>query len=111
MAEFVWFDHRSDNPSGVGTFYEKLLGWKRAEQSPPGTTWFGASRPWSGMAATEELPSGWLPYVRVDDVDVASQQAQTLGATVLKTRTTGPAGDFVVIQDPGGGAVALWQQA
>ena len=31
---FVWFDHRSDDPTGAGAFYEQLLGWTRASHSP-----------------------------------------------------------------------------
>lgn len=107
---FVWFDHRSDDPSGAGAFYEQLLDWQRAPNSPAGMTAFAAEeQPWSGMAASETLPAGWLPYVEVDDLDASASRAKELGATVLKTRTRGPAGDFVVIRDPAGGAVALWK--
>ncbi len=107
---FVWFDHRSDDPAGTVQFYESLLGWKRAPQSPPGLTALGdGPRPWGGMAEAEQVPSGWLAYVQVEDVDVAAEQASALGADVLKERTRGPAGDYVVIRDPGGGVVALWK--
>ena len=108
---FIWFDHRSDDPSGAGAFYEELFGWKPAAQSPPGMTAFAedGERPWSGMAASEELPAGWLPYVEVDDLDASANKAKKLGAKVLKGRTRGPAGDFVVIRDPAGGALALWE--
>ncbi len=108
-TQFVWFDHRSDDPSGSGKFYEKLFDWKRAAQSPPGLEAFGeGERPWSGMAASEQIPTGWLPYVQVDDIDASAKKAEKLGAKILKKRTAGPAGDFIVIQDPAGGAVALW---
>ncbi len=109
---FVWFDHRSEDPTGSVKFYESLLGWKRAAQSPPGLTALGdEAPPWGGMTATEQIPAGWLPYVQVEDVDVSAQQASRLGAKVLKERSRGPAGDFVVIQDPSGGVVALWTPA
>ncbi len=107
---FIWFDHRSDDPTGAGEFYEQLLGWTRAAQSPPGMTAFGDEQPWSGMTAAEELPAGWLPYVQVDDLDSSTDTATRLGATVIKERTRGPAGDFTVIRDPAGGTVALWEQ-
>lgn len=110
---FVWFDHRSDDPSGAGEFYTKLLRWTPAAQGPPGVTAFDGEdgRPWSGMAASEELPTGWLPYVQVDDLDQATDEAVELGAETIKARTRGPAGDFVVLRDPAGGAVALWQSS
>ena len=107
---FIWFDHRSDDPSGAGSFYENLLDWKPAAQSPPGMTAYGdGDQPWSGMTAAEKLPAGWLPYVEVDDLDASAKKAEKLGAKVLKARTKGPAGDFVVIQDPAGGTIALWK--
>ena len=107
---FVWFDHRSNDSSGAGKFYERLLNLKRAAQGPPRMTAFGeGERPWSGMAASETLPTGRLPYVQLDDLDASANKAKKLGNTVLRERTRGPAGDFVVIQDPAGGAVALWQ--
>jgi hypothetical protein len=68
-----------------------------------------AEQPWSRMAACEELPAGWLPYVEVDDLAASANKAEKLGAKVLKGRTRGPAGDFVVIRDPAGGALALWE--
>ncbi|MEO0459272.1 MAG: VOC family protein [Myxococcota bacterium] len=107
---FVWFDHRSDSPSGASQFYEELFGWKRADKGPPGMTAFGeGERPWSGMVAAESLPAGWLPYAQVEDLEMSTAQAKKLGAKVLKDRTRGPAGDFVVVRDPSGGAIALWQ--
>lgn len=105
----VWFDHRSDNPSSAGKFYEELLNWKRADNSPPGMTVVGGGqRAWSGMAASETLPPGWLPYVQVNDLETSVSQAKTLGAKVLKNKTRGPAGNFVVLKDLAGGVVALW---
>jgi len=114
-APFVWFDHRSDDPAAALTFYEKLLGWKPAPQSPPGLTVLapvpGDERAWGGMAESEQVPAGWLPYVQVEDVDAAGSQAESLGGRIVKTRTRGPAGDFVVVEDPGGARLALWTPA
>jgi predicted enzyme related to lactoylglutathione lyase len=109
---FVWFDHRSDDSSGAVKFYETLLGWQPAAQSPPGLTALGdGAQPWGGMTAAEGVPSGWLAYVQVDDLDASADQARQLGASIVKKRARGPAGDFVVIEDPAGGIVALWTPA
>jgi hypothetical protein len=54
---------------------------------------------------------GWIPYAQVEDVDAATRKAQKLGATVLKEKTRGPAGEFSIVRDPGGAAIALWQKA
>ena len=36
---------------------------------------------------------------------------QRLGATILYAKTRGPGGEFRVVRDPGGAAIALWQKA
>jgi predicted enzyme related to lactoylglutathione lyase len=53
----------------------------------------------------------WIPFVPVDDVDAASQRAVSLGASILREKTRGPAGEFTVVRDPGGAALALWTKA
>ena len=54
---------------------------------------------------------GWVPFAEVADVDAATAKATRLGATVLKQKTRGPAGEYSIVRDPGGAAVALWQKA
>jgi uncharacterized protein len=112
MSEaFVWFHNSSDKPKESITFYEKLLGWE-ATEGPSGMVMFGAAkRPFAALGDRNGDAAGWLPYVRVDDVDAATQKAVRLGAVLIKEKTRGPAGQFAVVRDPGGAAVALWQEA
>lgn len=112
MSEaFVWFHNNSENPSESKSFYEKLLGWKPAD-GPAGMTMFaGEKGPFAGLSAKDGGSAGWLPYVQVDDVGAATKKALALGATVLKDKSRGPAGEFSVVKDPGGAAIALWQKA
>jgi predicted enzyme related to lactoylglutathione lyase len=111
MSEaFVWFHNSSDEPEKSVTFYSSLLGWKKAD-GPPGMTMFAGEKGPFAAVGEREGPSGWIPYAEVDDVDAATEKAQTLGANVLKEKTRGPAGHYSVIRDPGGAALALWQRA
>lgn len=109
---FVWFHNSSDNPSDSSTFYEKLLGWTPSK-GPDGLTMLaGESGPFAGVASKDSSgAAGWVPYVQVDDVDAATKKAQRLGAVVLKAKSRGPAGEYVVVRDPGGAAIGLWQKA
>lgn len=111
MAEaFVWFHNDSSKPNESKEFYEKLLGWKPSD-GPAGMTFFmGEKGPFAGLGAKQEATAGWVPYVQVEDLDAATKKATKLGATVLKDKTRGPAGDFTVVRDPGGASVALWQK-
>ncbi len=55
-------------------------------------------------------PSAWLAYVVVDDVKVATETAQSLGAGVMKDVSEVPGmGWFSIITDPTGAALGLWQ--
>ncbi len=112
MSEaFVWFHNSSDKPQESIVFYEKLLGWD-AMAGPPGMTMFGGPKgPFAALAGREGDAPGWLPYVRVGDVDAATEKAIRLGASLVREKTRGPAGEFSVVRDPGGAAVALWRGA
>jgi uncharacterized protein len=108
---FVWFHNSSEIPSESVKFYENLFGWKAAG-GPPGMTMLANDKgPLAGVGAKEGQFVGWIPYAQVDDVDAATKRAVKLGAKVLKEKTRGPAGEFSVVQDPGGASVALWQKA
>jgi predicted enzyme related to lactoylglutathione lyase len=64
-------------------------------------------QPWAGIVAAAPGTTGqWLPYVVVGDLDAATRQAVTLGATVVRDATDGPAGTSVTIADPGGARLA-----
>jgi uncharacterized protein len=112
MSEaFVWFHNSSDKPGDAVGFYEKLLGW-RPSGGPPGMTMFaGENGPFAAVAARDAGAAGWIPFAQVDDVDAATKKAVGLGAEVLQAKTRGPAGEFAILRDPGGAALALWQKA
>ena len=112
MAQaFVWFHNGGGRTEEARRFYEGLLGWKPAE-GPGGMTMFaGEAGPFASLGAPQGGAAGWVPYAQVDDVDVAAKRAVDLGAEVLQPKTRGPAGDFVVVRDPGGASLALWQKA
>lgn len=108
---FVWFHNSSDNPAGSRQFYEQLLGWT-ASEGPGGSTMLaGGEAPFAGLAPKEAGAPGWIPFAEVDDIDKATAAAVKLGAAVLKVKTRGPAGDYSIVRDPGGAAIALWQKA
>ena len=112
MSEtFVWFHNSSEKPSDSAEFYEKLLGWGPTD-GPGGLKMFaGAKGPFAAVGSPEGGIVGWIPYVQVDDVDDATKRAKTLGATLVKAKSRGPAGEFSIVRDPGGAAIALWQKA
>ena len=51
----------------------------------------------------------WLPYVEVDRIDLITDRARRLGATVIVEPREGPAGWRSVVAIPDGAQIALWQ--
>ncbi len=108
---FVWFHNDSDKPADSVTFYEKLFGWKGAD-GPGGMTMLTRDAgPFAAVMPKKGQVSGWVPYVQVDNVALATKNAAKLGAEVLEDQTRGPAGVYSIVRDPGGATVALWQKA
>jgi predicted enzyme related to lactoylglutathione lyase len=57
-------------------------------------------------------PSFWLPYVEVDDIQAATQRAQSLGAKIVRdVMAVMDAGWLSIIADPTGAALGFWQGA
>jgi predicted enzyme related to lactoylglutathione lyase len=111
---FVWFHHNGTNANDAKRFYETLCEWK-ASEGPGGMTMLAQSGgPFAALGSTKDRYGDrdeWIPFVAVDDVDHATKQALSLGAVLLRGKTRGPAGEFAVVRDPGGAALALWKKA
>jgi predicted enzyme related to lactoylglutathione lyase len=108
-APFVWFDLTTDESD----FYTGLFGW----QIGPGMGDYrgfvtDGGQPWAGLAPAADGTAGrWVPYVVVEDLDAAAKRATELRGTVIRDRTTGPAGTSVLVADPGGAVIALFTPA
>ena len=98
--------------AGVRGYLWQLLGWRSAEVGRAGqdyfTLWVG-DRMGGGIVECGQRPPSWLPYVRVGDVERATERASALGASVLLSPREGPAGWRSVVATPACGDLALWQ--
>jgi len=58
----------------------------------------------------KEVPSHWMAYINVDDVDALVSKVTELGGQILHGPQDIPTvGRFVIIQDPTGAAVSLFK--
>jgi predicted enzyme related to lactoylglutathione lyase len=62
-----------------------------------------------GIVECETTQPVWLPYVEVDEIGAATDQARSLGASILLEPREGPAGWRSVVATPVGGGIAFWQ--
>ena len=111
--QFVFHDVRTTDLAASRRFYTELFGWEVAD-TPAGPMFGDEGGVWGGFTPLPEgdpRPPQWIPYVSVADVDAAARRAVELGASVVKPRIDLPPGSVVVIDEPGGATLALWQPA
>jgi predicted enzyme related to lactoylglutathione lyase len=111
---FVHLELTTPDVSKAKEFYSGLFGWTITDNDMGGgmvySTFKPDSGPGGGMFTMPGMPTFWLAYVGVDDINTATEKAKSLGATIHK----GPAeipniGWFTVLADPGGATIALFQ--
>jgi hypothetical protein len=116
QGTFVWNEIMSKDIGKARSFYSELLGWttREMDMGPGGKyTIFTANGKdvGGGMGAgpgMEQVPSHWLAYVSVPNVDDSVKKAQSLSGTVIVPPTDIPnVGRFAIIQDPTGAALGL----
>ncbi len=97
-------------------FYNDLFGWKFEHMSGPTPyTLFETGNIGGGYPELDGKmfeAGDVLIYVESEDIEADLQKAQSLGATVVTTRTEIPGfGHFAVFKDPSGNRLALWKPA
>jgi len=114
--EFVFHDVRTADLAASRRFYTELFGWAVTE-TPAGPMLGDGGEDGGLWGGFTPLPEGdsrrpqWIPYVQVADVDAAARRAVSLGGRIVKPRTDLPPGSVVVVDEPGGATLALWQPA
>jgi uncharacterized protein len=108
----VHLELHTDDQVRASAFYARLLNWHpeliRAASSSYLALDMGAGVG-GGIVECRTRRPLWLPYVEVDRIDEAIEQARGLGAAVLLEPREGPSGWRSVVASPTGGEVALWE--
>lgn len=117
---FSWADLISTDQAQARAFYVGLMGWE-TEDVPMGNdqmyTFFkqdghrvGAVGPMQPEMRAQGIPSHWANYITVDDVDALPDQVTAAGGTVISPPfDVFEDGRMMVIADPTGATVSLWQ--
>lgn len=116
---FCWNELNTKNADAARNFYSELLGWQlvrsNATEMPYTEIVVGGQHVGGIFEMTEEcggaaadMPSRWMSYVAVDDVDAAASRVEGLGGKVCVPPTDIPnVGRFTVITDPTGANISL----
>lgn len=115
---FCWNELMTRDSEAAGKFYSELIGWKVVDSGMPGMKYSilkAGDQDVGGMMdmppdIPAEVPSHWMAYITVDDVDACAAKVAKLGGQVLHGPQDVPnIGRFCVIQDPTGATVSLMQ--
>jgi predicted enzyme related to lactoylglutathione lyase len=112
-TEFHWNELYADNIDKLAPFYEKVLGYTTEKMDMGGGgpyTVFkkGDQSVGGGMNKPEKIPSMWLPYVAVENVDKTLARAKAHKATVkMGPQDVPTVGRFAVCIDSQGAAFGV----
>lgn len=114
-----WVDLTVPNADDVRDFYKAVVGWTTTPVDMGGYDDYVMNVPGGGDAVSGvcwkrgtnvDLPSQWLMYITVTDLDASIRATTERGGEVLAgPRGMGSYGRFCVIRDPAGAVCALIQ--
>ena len=111
---FCWNELITTDTNKAGDFYSSLIGWEKAAMpgDMPYTLFKADGQDAGGMMARMpemgDIPSHWMSYITVEDVDDLASKVEGLGGKVLCPPKDIPnVGRFTIIADPTGAAVGL----
>lgn len=120
VGSITWFDLTVPNAEEVRDFYSKVVGWQAEPVSMGDYDDYSMAAPESGKVATGvchtkgvnfDLPSQWLIYITVENIDESIKACVDLGGKVVAgPKDMGKTARYCVIQDPAGAVCALYQQ-
>lgn len=112
---FSWVDCNSTNPDKAIPFYAEVMGWT-TEAIPMGngmdyTMFRKDGHKVAGLGPAQEgMPSVWMSYVNVENVDALAAKIPELGGkVVMEPIDVFEEGRMLLLQDPTGAFVGLWQ--
>jgi uncharacterized protein len=112
-----WMDLTVPDATSLRDFYSAVVGWNSTALDMGGYSDFvmmreGHAEPVSGICHARGpnagLPSQWLIYINVADLDASLAECVRLGGKQLTPiRSGGPDLRYCIIQDPAGAACAI----
>lgn len=118
---FTWAELSARGVDKAIPFYEEVFGWTAktspmAEGQPPYTEFHLGEHDIAGAqemnaAAPAEMPSYWMVYFHVDDVDGSYKRALDAGGHEMMAPDDFPGGRFAIVSDPQGAMFGLLKMA
>jgi uncharacterized protein len=110
---FVHLELCTPDTTAAKTFYTSLFGWSFTDNDMGQmiySTFKPDSGPGGGLFSMPGMPTFWLAYVGVEDINAATEKAKSLGATIHKGPMEIPnIGWATILADPTGATIAMFQ--
>lgn len=114
-GSFCWNELATSDSEACRKFYTELLGWTPHAMDVGGvnyTVFKSGDKQIGGMmqmdAAWGAMPSHWMSYISVDDVDGLVARVESLGGkTCVPPSDIPTVGRFAVINDPSGATFSI----
>jgi predicted enzyme related to lactoylglutathione lyase len=111
---FVHLELNTPDLAKAKAFYSALFGWQFQDMNMGDmgvySTFKPDEGPGGGMMSMPMGNPGWLSYVGVKDINQSTDQARSLGASILMGPQEIPdIGWFTVFKDPTGCTIAIFQ--
>ena len=111
---FAHIELTTDNLKAAQKFYGKIFAWNLKEMPGMSYTMIDVGGGTGGGMQTKPMPdapTGWMPYVQVDDVKATVAKAVKAGATaMLPFQEVGEMGSIGVFADPNGAVIGVWAE-
>jgi predicted enzyme related to lactoylglutathione lyase len=109
---FAHIELTTDNLKAAQKFYGKVFAWTLKDVPGMNYTMIDVGGGTGGgmqLKPMPDAPTGWMPYVQVDDVKATVAKAVKAGATVmLPFQEVGEMGSIGVFADPNGAVIGVW---
>lgn len=118
QGQFCWNELMTSDPTRAKEFYTKLFGWTAQDHEMKDMTYTMFNQGEKGIGGMLKIPadkmgmvpSHWMSYIMVHNVDEMTSKATSLGAQVKVPVTPIEGfGRFSVLMDPTGAHIALWE--
>src|ERR1700674_2292453 len=112
----VWTDLSSSDAEASREYYGKLFGWKIEVSPDPQYGGYAIAKIGDkdvagiGPQMSPEAPTAWTVYIGSADVaDTAKKVEAAGGKVVVPPMKVGDQGSMVILQDPSGAHIGVWQ--
>lgn len=111
---FVWFELLTQDEEASKAFYPEVLPWRVEPMEMPGFEYQLLKAGEAGVggivkAPSPQMPTAWVSYVQVDDVDATAQKVKAAGGQLPMDAMDIPTvGRIQPVIDPQGGMLSLF---